>query len=366
MKVPAVLRILLVEDSPTDVLLISEAFAAIPGFDYELVTAEYLQDGLKEVQTSPIDVVLLDLGLPDSNGIDTFRTFLQRSPNLPVLVLTALDNIDVGLKALSEGAQDYLIKKDIQAPVLGRAVRYAIERNELHLELKLSRDRLRKLTAHLQTAREQERTRISREIHDELGQKMSALKMDLHWLYSRLEKMPESAQRQELETRIHESEALVEHVIETVQKIAIELRPSVLDHLGLVDAIRDESRRFEANTGIHVALKLEDSLATQSPEISTTFFRIYQELLTNIVRHAQAKNVQVELNRQRDGVALDVTDDGIGIPDNINTLQTSLGLLGIQERAASHGGRVYFSGEVGRGTHVAVKIPDVELEGVVG
>ena len=364
MNTAGVTRILLIEDSPTDALLIREAFADIPDFDYELEHAELLREGLANIRAQHISVVLLDLGLPDSNGIETFRSLHRQQPDLPILVLTALDDITVGLKAVGEGAQDYLVKKDIHSTLLRRALRYAMERQDLLIELRQSRDRLRKLAAHLQTAREYERTRISREIHDELGQKMSALKMDLKWLETRMAQLPAHEQRATVGKRLREAEQLVNKVIETVQRIAIELRPSVLDHLGLVDAIRDESRRFEANTGIHVVLALSDELPVHDREVATTFFRIYQELLTNVVRHAKAKTVEVSFGETEDQFVLAVSDDGVGMPCNMDQLNTSLGLLGMQERAAGHHGQVLFASQEGLGTHVIVKIPLGEAQGI--
>lgn len=355
-------EILLVEDSPTDALLISEVVADIPDFEYELHTVERLVDGIAAIKDRHIDVVLLDLGLPGSRGIETFRAFHQQAPDLPILVLTALDDIAVGLLALSEGAQDYLIKKNIQTDILGRAIRYAIGRQELYIELRQSRDRLRKLATHLQTVRERERTRISREIHDELGQKMTALKMDLHWIEKKISPSLASQSREVLVKRIHESEYLVDKVVQTIQRIAIELRPSALDHLGLLDAIRDESRRFEANTGIRVELLLPATLKINDIELSTTFFRIYQELLTNIARHARAKTVTVKFTWKDNIFALDVTDDGIGMQTGKRIWNTSLGILGMRERAATHGGSIHFDGKAGQGTQVLVKIPVVEDE----
>ncbi|MDG9670860.1 response regulator [Hahella sp. CR1] len=351
------IRILLIEDDLTDVLLIKEALKDVSDFDYELIHTEFINDGIEQSRKHKIDVVLLDLGLPDSQGVNTFLEFNHRFPLLPVLVLTALDDLSIGLHTLSEGAQDYLIKKEINPQILGRAIRYAIERQELHIELQRSHDQLRIFAVYLQTIREQERTRMSREIHDELGQKLSALKMDLKWVDNRLNKNLDTVTIGTIHNRIIQTNNLVDDVISSVQRIAIELRPSTLDHLGLVDAIRDETRRFEANTEIEVQLDLPKTMKITDKDISTTLFRIYQELLTNILRHANAHCVKVQFKQVGETLVLDVRDDGVGMSINPGNSMLSLGLMGMRERAGSHGGTIEFSSEAGHGVHANVTIP---------
>jgi DNA-binding response OmpR family regulator len=135
------IRILLVEDNPTEVLLLQETFSDITGADFKITQVERLQDALSCLEKEPSDIVLLDLGLPDSQGIDTFIQLHRHSPDIPVLVLTALDDEAVGMKAVQQGAQDYLVKKQVQAPLLGRSIRYAIERHQLQSELAATKQR---------------------------------------------------------------------------------------------------------------------------------------------------------------------------------------------------------------------------------
>jgi signal transduction histidine kinase len=215
------------------------------------------------------------------------------------------------------------------------------------------------LTIRLQEAREDERLRISRELHDELGQKMSALKMDLRWIEKHLHGFATPEGIRATRQRVLESLTLTDDAIERVQRIAFELRPSALDHLGLAGAMREEARRFEARTGIRMKLVLPDSLTVSDAGLATMFFRIFQELLTNVARHAKAEEVTATFKQVDGELVMDLSDDGIGLPPGALGANRSLGLLGIQERAAAHEGSVIFDSVAGEGTSVSVRVPAV-------
>jgi signal transduction histidine kinase len=339
-------------------MLIAEGLADLADFEHELVHADTLAKGVLLTHSSEFDVVLLDLGLPGTSGIETFERFHEQCTSVPVLVLTGLDDFEVSMQALHSGAQDYVIKRDIQSQVLSRAIRYAVERSRLGGELERSRDRLRLLTQRLQAAREEERLRISRELHDELGQKISAMKMDLRAIETRLKTCGIVDGAAVVHERVGESLILADEAISTVQRIAFQLRPSVLDHLGLVGAIREEARRFEGRSGIEIKLVLPDDFQVVDPELNTMFFRVFQELLTNIARHAQASAVTVRFAAEAGQLSLDVTDDGVGMPGDVLEANSSLGLLGMQERVAAHKGRIFFDSIAGEGTSVCISVPD--------
>ncbi len=359
MTIPSTIRILLIEDNPADALLLSESLAEISEFEAELVHAESLADGLDLLKSRAFDVVLLDLGLPDSHGLETLTEFCRRACDLPVLVMTGLDDMSTGLQAIQWGAQDYLIKKHMRGPLLDRVIRYAIERHEILLALSRSRDQLRRLTSYLQSVRESERTRISREIHDDLGQEITGLKMDLHWLKNRIAPTMDAGALALINKRLAEAEQLADRAIGTVERIAIELRPSSLDHLGIVDALRDEARRFEERSGLRMDLELSRSIGHPNREVANTFFRIFQELLTNIARHARAKTVYVHFREEAAALIMRVKDDGVGMPSGVEDRPSSLGLLGMRERVASHHGEIRFETAAGAGTCVTVSIPSI-------
>lgn len=212
---------------------------------------------------------------------------------------------------------------------------------------------LRDLTERLRTLREEECTRISREVHDGLGQLLTCLKMDVRWM-SR--KLAAGAEAQELLTKLAETEALVDQTVASVQRIAVELRPSALDALGLPAAVRDEARRFGTRTG--VATVVETSISSPPGRtIETALFRILQELLTNIARHAQASSLSITLTDEEGAWVLRVRDNGVGIPAEMARRATSLGLLGMTERAVAIGGTFHVERAPNGGTLATVRVP---------
>jgi PAS domain S-box-containing protein len=231
------------------------------------------------------------------------------------------------------------------------------QRKQVGLELSHSRDQLRALAKRLESVREEESSRIAREIHDELGQAMTSLKLDLSWVARRLS-IPETADtRRQLLERIHGTMQQLEVTIQTVRAIATTLRPSVLDELGLAAALDWQTRDFEKRTGIRCEWSMPLVPIPIGPDQATAIFRIYQEILTNVVRHAQASNIRIHLDICAGWLVFEVCDNGRGIPDSSLVNQNSLGLLGMRERAAQWGGDVSILGAEGKGTTVKVRLP---------
>lgn len=230
--------------------------------------------------------------------------------------------------------------EDITAQVLARE------------ELERSRKQLRDLSAHLQAVREEEQTRIAREIHDELGQLLTALKMDLSWLGSRL---PAGLSPLREKTRLMTK--LVDTTIDTVRRIAADLRPGLLDDLGLAAAIEWQAREFSRRSGIACVLDLDAEEALDDRDLATALFRIFQEVLTNVARHAAATEVRIGLRKRAKGVELEISDNGRGITRRQCTDPTSLGIAGMRERMHPWGGEVRIAGRRGRGTRVLVRVP---------
>lgn len=215
-----------------------------------------------------------------------------------------------------------------------------------------SREELRSLAAYQETAREEERTRISREIHDLLGQDLTALKLDLAWMRQRIPPGNEALLR-----KIESMSALVDSTATTVRRISKQLRPAMLDDLGLVEAVSLHMREFEERTGIACTVLLPERDLPANRVMATAFFRILQEALTNVVRHAGAQHVEISLDCDGRYGTLRITDDGRGVrPQEIRS-ERSFGLIGIRERVAALGGSVSVTGEAGRGTTIEVKVP---------
>ncbi len=226
------------------------------------------------------------------------------------------------------------------------------ERKRVEIELRRSREELRSLSAHIQSAREEERGRIAREIHDELGQILSKLKLDLAWLKKRL-----SSEQGQLVEKCDKMSDLVDSTIRDVQRISSELRPGVLDHLGLPDAIEWQAKEFKEQTGIGCTTSIPSDLVVEDLNLSTAVFRIFQETLTNIIRHSKASRVDVVLKKEDNILELNVQDNGIGILNDKVVNHASFGLMGMRERARFLGGKVSITGIPGKGTAVLVRIP---------
>ena len=226
------------------------------------------------------------------------------------------------------------------------------ERKAVEQELNNSREQLRILLAHLQSVREDERTRISREIHDELGQSLTALKIDLSWLLKRLSK-----EQKPLIEKAELMSNLIDMNIQTVKRISAELRPGLLDDLGLPAAFEWQAEDFQKRTGIHCEVRIHPEDIALDRNLSTAIFRIFQETLTNVVRHAKAKNVGVTLTKKKEEVLLEVKDDGKGITEKQISSPKSIGLIGMRERVHFFGGGVKISGKKDKGTVVTVTIP---------
>jgi signal transduction histidine kinase len=226
------------------------------------------------------------------------------------------------------------------------------ERKKAEEQLRRSEEQLRNLADHLQSVREEERTTIAREVHDDLGQTLTALKMDISWLGKKLPK--------DQETLLEKTKAmrkLTDMTIKTVKRISTELRPGLLDDLGLVAAIEWQAEEFQNRTGIRCELAVDPEEIILDRDRSTAIFRIFQETLTNVARHAKATRVTASLKEKDDKLELRVRDNGSGITKEQISDSKSFGLMGIRERVHPWGGEMKISGRPGKGTTVVVSIP---------
>ena len=225
------------------------------------------------------------------------------------------------------------------------------ERVKMENEIKRSRQQLRELALHIQMVREQERRMIAREIHDELGQDLTALQLDLHGLKKR---MP--AEIPELHAKADTMLHMIDNTNRSVQRISTYLRPALLDDLGLTAAIEWQLDEFAKRTGITCKLDHHTGERELEEELVTAIFRIFQETLTNIARHSQATNTWVSLEEKEDMLLLEVRDNGRGITRGQVENSRSFGVIGMRERLYPWGGEVQFSGEPGKGTTVRVTV----------
>lgn len=231
------------------------------------------------------------------------------------------------------------------------------ERKRAEEQLKNSREKLRALSAHLQSVREEERTRIAREIHDELGQELTGLKIDLSWLAKRLSEQSHTTTRAVLLDKIKSMSESIDTTIQSVRRISSELRPGVLDAFGLTAAIEWQTQEFQNRTGINCEHTLPSENIVLEQDRSTAMFRIFQEILTNVARHADATRVNLSMKQDAGDLVLEMRDNGRGITEAEISDNQSLGLLGMRERALLLGGEINISGIQGKGTEVTVRIP---------
>ncbi|MBL7693975.1 MAG: PAS domain S-box protein [Ferruginibacter sp.] len=219
-------------------------------------------------------------------------------------------------------------------------------------EMEESSQKLRQLTTHLLNIREEERKRIGREIHDELGQQLTAIKMDISWIAKKTDPSQEA-----FKTKLQNVIALLDGGNQSIRRILNELRPVILDDYGLLEALRWQAQQFTANTHIPVAMTASESDMKIPEEISTCIFRIFQEALTNITRYAKATQVKVSLDIDSDSVLLNIEDNGLGFDTELTKTKKSFGILGMKERVASLNGRFDLSSVPGNGTRISIHIP---------
>ena len=237
------------------------------------------------------------------------------------------------------------------------AIRDITERERTQAELLASRGQLRALAGRLQDVREQERTRIAREIHDVLAQDLTRLKIDLVWLHRRLTKPGETVVPAALAARVVEMRQLTDATISCVQKIATQLRPVALDTLGLCAAVEWQVREFQTRAPIQCQTNVPEQELPLDRDSATAFFRILQESLTNVLRHAKATRVDVHLRQEAQEAILTVSDNGCGIPSETLNNPMSIGLAGMRERALLLNGQFEIHSEIASGTTLEVRLP---------
>lgn len=233
-----------------------------------------------------------------------------------------------------------------------------LERHKAELEQRVAErtQQLRELAAHLETVRENERKRIAREIHDELGSLLVALKMDVHWLDKRLDG------RDDLRCKCQGMGRLIDTAVDNVGRIITDLRPSILDHQGLWAALEWQAQEFIESAELDVQLRVHVASAVPPPggALAIAVFRIFQEMLSNIARHARARHVEVQIDVDDPPGAtlyIDVRDDGVGsMPEALNHPR-SWGVIGMRERAAQFGGRLTIDSAPGQGMRVRLVMP---------
>ena len=364
-------KILIVEDDSGLLLALQEM---LDGPDRDIVTAQSGEGALRRVLKNDFAVILLDVKMPGMDGFATAQLIRSRagSRNTPIIFLTGSDQDAVSrFRGYQVGAVDYLVKPIVPAVLRSKVAvfinlfryntaltREIAGRKVIEEDLRTAEVRLRAFAAQIESVREDERTRASRAIHDDLGQVLTGLKMDLSWLEKRL-----PAEQREAAGKMKSMLRTVDTTIQSVRRISAALRPQMLDDVGLIGTLKWQAKEFRIRTGIRCKLDLPAEEPALDRAGSTAAFRILQEVLTNVARHAGATRVDISLRVDTGHLILQIADNGRGVSEAQLRDPKSLGLLGIREHAFLLGGKVDIEGKSGKGTTVTLSIPQRPANG---
>ncbi|MDR7334947.1 response regulator [Roseateles asaccharophilus] len=351
-QVARVLRVLHVEDAELDhQLILAELIRA--GLRVEIERLDSLPAVLAALDR-PWDAILSDFNLPGFSGLQVLEALKDRQSPVPFILISGEIGEDTAVAAMRNGAADYLLKNNLArlAPALLHAVDAAeSERARLAADQELvrSKQRLHQLAGHLQTSVELERAAIAREIHDDVGGSLTAVKFDLAWI-------DRHAQEPEVRARVAAALETVNSAIEASQRIMHNLRPAILEQ-GLVAALQWMTARFERRTGIEASLLVGEERLELPSGVPLVAYRTAQEALTNVSKHAKASRVDIELSQDSGVLTLEIRDNGRGIASGDLGKERSFGIRGLHERAATVGGWVDLSSTPGSGTSLILTVP---------
>jgi signal transduction histidine kinase len=365
------IRLLLVEDNPADAVLLKHALADAGAGPFQVTHAEALGDAFDRLKAESFDAVLLDLSLPDSQGLETIERMIAAAPPAPIVVLTGLEDEAMAVEAVRKGAQDFLPKGNIDGRLLARAIRYAMERKRLDRELKALNEtleqrvaertatatrraaQLQALASELTRAEHRERRRLAQILHDHLQQLLYAARLNLDSLRRHA---PGEAPSPETIDRV---DSLLGECIAESRSLTLELSPPALYEAGLAAGLEWLGRHMEQTCGLTVDVTADADAEPQSDELRVLLFEAARELLFNVVKHSGSRCAQVRLSTANgNGIELTVSDLGSGFvpPDSKGekAAPAGFGLFSIRERLELMGGRLRIDAAPGRGTRVTI------------
>lgn len=349
-------KILFLEDNADDVeLMLHELHDA--KLDFLSEHAENKNQFLRLLEEFSPDVILADYSLASFNGIQALKLVRQKGGDIPFILVTGAISEQMALDFLKEGVDDFILKSSFKR--LPSAIINTIskknteqEKKQIEKELKKSHAELKSLLNKQHLAREEERLHIARDLHDELGQILTTLKIDV----TMLQKKVANIVPPEISEEFNEIKQTIDNITKSVKRISSGLRPDTMDELGLVESIKILCEEFERRTSISCIADLPKELILDR-DFAIVLYRIIQEGLTNVVRHAKASRVTVKLRLDKDQIVVEVRDNGVGIPDEVATSSKSLGLIGLRERAHLLNGKFKIQGQKNKGTVISVNAP---------
>lgn len=357
------LRVLHLEDSELDHQLMV-AHIRRDGLQAESMRVDSEAAFLQAIHDEPgWDVVVSDYNLPGFSGLVALDLLKASGKTIPFILVSGEIGEDTAVEAMRNGASDYLLKNNLTrlVPALVHAVEtheLMIARQRADLELGESKQRVHELAQHLQTSVEQERAAIAREIHDDVGGSLTAIKFDLAWI-ARHSDSPEVL------ARVNSALETVSHAIEASQRVMHNLRPAILEQ-GLIAALQWMASRFERRTGVTCEFRCRHENLLLPPGVPLVAYRTAQEALTNISKHAQASEVHIDLSLAGGVLSLEVSDNGRGLSQDDLAKARSFGIRGLHERAGTVGGWVDLSSGPG-GTTLILSVPlEIDQETELG
>jgi len=361
------LRFLILEDSELDVELLKISLRT-DEFDFEFKVVSNREDFKSYLKSYKPDVILSDFKLPQFNGLEALKIVKDNGIKRPFIIVTGAIDEETAVACIKAGADDYLLKDRLTR--LPSAIihsieqwKITIERENTHIELEESRSLLRKLFKRIEHIRDDEKKRISLEIHDQLGQELTASKLGLFWLKQNiLNNIGDSNACKPLLGKIEELIDLSGKTIKSIRRIAHQLRPVILDDLGLIPAIEWLVKNFRDSTDISCIFIHDLRGYKINKDFSSVAYRVVQEGLTNIMRHSEAKYCGIEFKLVDDFIELDIWDNGVGFDIDQQKKTGKLGLFGIGERIKPFNGQMQIESEPGGGTRIIIKIPEKTIE----
>lgn len=346
------LRALIVEDSEQDTALVVRELQKA-GFSLTYRRVELASEMAEALERHDWDIVLSDYVLPGFGGLAALKLLRDKGLDLPFIVVSGQIGEDVAVEAMRAGAHDYIMKDNLKrlVPAVKRELAEAENRRrrrQAEEDVQRSARELRVLAQRLMQVQEEERRNIARELHDEIGQQLTMLKL----LLSRTGKALGSSAPADLAS----AEKMVGELTQQVRTMSLRLRPGSLDELGLLPTLQSHLQDFAQKTGVQVDFKHAGLEAELAQDVSTCAYRVIQEALTNVVRHARASRVTVQAEVNDRTLAIQVADNGAGFnPGGVGS--TSSGLRGMRERAQFLGGTFSLESTLSGGTRISVRLP---------
>ncbi|MBL1259560.1 MAG: response regulator [Thiotrichaceae bacterium] len=358
-RITVKINLLLIEDSSDDMVLITE-YLRSDGFDVncKMICSEI--ELREELESTSWDVIVCDHFMPGFSSSRALEVLYEDEPEIPLLVVSGMIDEKFAVESLKMGAFDYVMKDNLAR--LPSAIKNAMTAFDLvrkqkvaNEEIASSRHLLRRLAAHSQNLREEERGRFARDLHDDLGSGMAALKMDLKWLLKRLD-----GQDPEADEKLSGMTRLIDSAIASVRHVITEMRPSIIDDLGLLAAVEWQLEEFGKRHGIKVALDRncdEIVFKNKDKDSDISIFRIFQEALNNIAKHAESTSVLVTVIDEDDVLIITISDDGCGFDVSARTNNDSFGIISMKERVLVMAGNIDVISNPGDGVVVKISLP---------